>query len=123
MAHFLGTVKGSRGISSRLGSKNSGLKTVANGWDFGVEVTLEQDQYGIDIAKIVLTGGSNGARNSKTLGYFCYKDLEEQYILLHYKDKEEQHKKENDSSKIVCSEIDFYPKNGKVNLPDTRLLK
>ena len=31
--------------------------------------------------------------------------------------------KENRSSRIVCSDIDFYPKRGTTKIPDSRMLK
>ena len=43
MAHFLGTVQGARGEASRLGSKNSGLRTCAASWQGSVRVYLWDD--------------------------------------------------------------------------------
>jgi hypothetical protein len=65
MAHFRGTVEGSRGEASRLGSKDSGLRTTANGWECGVEVDAAHDVIG-DVFYVYLTGGSN-ARNTRRL--------------------------------------------------------
>lgn len=42
MAHFIGTVKGQRGEASRLGSKTSGLTTVAASWIGAVRVDLSE---------------------------------------------------------------------------------
>jgi hypothetical protein len=60
MAHFYGSVRGQRGEVSRLGGPNTGLKTVAKGWDFGVEVQLVYDEKSkTDYAKVYQTKGSN----------------------------------------------------------------
>ncbi len=36
MAHFYGTVKGSRGEASRLGGKESGMRVTCAGWNAGI---------------------------------------------------------------------------------------
>jgi hypothetical protein len=41
MATFYGTVQGSRGEASRLGTRKSGLRAVAASWQGAVEVALE----------------------------------------------------------------------------------
>ncbi len=43
MAHFLGEVSGTRGKASRLGTKSSGLETVAASWDGAITVELNHD--------------------------------------------------------------------------------
>jgi hypothetical protein len=61
MAHFRGTIKGSRGLASRLGTTNSGLIVTANGWDAGVRVEGQSGSPG-DVFYVYATGGShNGA--------------------------------------------------------------
>ena len=40
MAHFYGEVKGRAGEASRLGTKATGIKTVAASWQGGVDVNL-----------------------------------------------------------------------------------
>jgi hypothetical protein len=45
MAHFYGTLDGSRGQATRMGTKNSGLQTVAASWQGAVEVTLHHDDH------------------------------------------------------------------------------
>lgn len=76
MAHFYGGVHGNRGEATRLGTKDSGLKAFANGWDIGVDVRLryckDTDE---DVISVTLTGGSNGNSSSKCLGSFTIKDL------------------------------------------------
>ena len=59
MAQFQGTVSGSRGEASRLGTKNSGIVTQAKGWNSGVKVYgyVEDGQDKFDI--FVTTGSSH----------------------------------------------------------------
>lgn len=40
MAHFYGSVHGSRGLASRLGGEGSGMHTVAASWQGSVKVDL-----------------------------------------------------------------------------------
>lgn len=58
MARFMGTVKGTRGMASRLGSPASGIETEARGWSAGVRVSGSVED-GRDTFRIVATGGSN----------------------------------------------------------------
>jgi hypothetical protein len=54
MAHFYGTVSGkARSQASRLGSKSSGLRTVAASWQGAVAVDL-YERDGLDCAQITL---------------------------------------------------------------------
>lgn len=53
MAHFFGTVKGQRGIVSRLGGKASGLTTVAASWNGAVKSTLFVEN-GVDMCEVRL---------------------------------------------------------------------
>ena len=72
MAHFRGTVQGSRGQASRLGGKSSGLVTSCDGWDIGITSNLHHsDTYG-DVATVYITSGS-GYGDSLFIGKF-YKD-------------------------------------------------
>jgi len=66
MARFRGTVKGTRGAASRVGSPNSGLSVRANGWDKGVLVTCNVEK-GQDVFYIYETGGSNEAESPRLL--------------------------------------------------------
>jgi hypothetical protein len=61
MAQFYGTIKGSRGEVSRLGTKNSGLTIRANGWDIGVRVEITHEN-GKDRVQVFRTTGSNENR-------------------------------------------------------------
>lgn len=74
MAHFRGTIQGSRGAVSRLGGRVTGIRAKVNGWDFGVEV-FGAESAGKDTFEIKLTGGSNDAERSVSLGYFTLEDL------------------------------------------------
>ncbi len=77
MAHFRGTVQGGRGECSRLGTKNSGLTTTANGWNIGGEVTVIYDEaLGCDVVSLRITSGSGGKFGSKLLGRFKIEDGE-----------------------------------------------
>lgn len=69
MAHFRGTVRGNRGLASRLGTKKSGLYVSVNGWNIGVAVSMAHIN-GKDSVSIVLTGGSNSCGRVKELGRF-----------------------------------------------------
>lgn len=67
MAQFRGTIQGSRGDASRLGTKNSGLTVEANGWHVGVRVELTHED-GEDVARVYLTTGSNNTGHRVYLG-------------------------------------------------------
>jgi hypothetical protein len=55
MAHFYGIVEGSsEKVVSHVGSKHSGLKTVAKSTDSCIEVNLYVDRFGQDCATIKL---------------------------------------------------------------------
>ena len=51
MAHFYGTVRGSRGTASRLGTARAGLHTVAASHDGSVQVVLYV-RDGVDHARV-----------------------------------------------------------------------
>jgi len=60
MAQYRGTLQGNRGDASRLGSKASGLRAVANGWDIGGSVVAYYDEEAKeDRVSFAITGGSN----------------------------------------------------------------
>lgn len=67
MAHFRGTLQGSRGEASRLGGKDGGLHTTAASWEGGVSVRLFHKD-GQDWANVQLVK-HNGAGTEKIL-YF-----------------------------------------------------
>ena len=66
MAQFRGTIQGTRGEASRLGTKSSGLTVTANGWDTGVRVELDHET-GQDRVTVWRTGGSNGGEHDVLL--------------------------------------------------------
>ena len=53
MAHFYGSLQGSRGETTRLGTKNSGMEVVAASWEGSVRVGLRHTSLG-DIVCIEL---------------------------------------------------------------------
>ena len=65
MARFRGTIQGSRGDASRLGTPRSGLTVTADGWDIGCRVEMTAED-GEDRIRVYLTGGSND-RETPTL--------------------------------------------------------
>ena len=59
MSHFYGNMKGSRGETTRCGTKNSGIRCHVRGWNYGIKVII-QHYNGKDIVSVWETGGSNG---------------------------------------------------------------
>ncbi len=76
MAHFRATIKGTRGLASRLGTPKSGLAVEANGWHTGIRVYADVSADGADRFYVELTGGSNGGGFPVVLGTFTRKDFE-----------------------------------------------
>lgn len=69
MANFRGTVSGSRGGASRLGSAE--LTTTCNSWDAGVTVIATRDEKtGKNTFRVYRNGGSNGRGSEKKLAEF-----------------------------------------------------
>jgi len=60
MAHFYGSMRGSRGEATRMGTAKSGLIAHIRGWNTGVEVVLTVDDEGRDCVAVYVTAGSNG---------------------------------------------------------------
>lgn len=58
MAHFRGTLDGTRGVATRLGTKNIGMTAVVHGWDRGVVVEAG-NEGGMDFFRVYRDGGSN----------------------------------------------------------------
>lgn len=55
MAHFRGTLTGSRATVSRLGGKSSGMRVEAQSWEGKVVTRLDHDEeLGIDTATVSL---------------------------------------------------------------------
>lgn len=57
MARLRGTLRGTRGQVSRLGTSKSGLVVMANGWNVGVRVEVCNSE--VDCFHVFATGGSN----------------------------------------------------------------
>jgi len=76
MAQFIGSVKGHRGEASRLGGKESGIRTSAQGWNVGIDVRGSVNDKGEDQFDVYLTSGSNGCHQSKMIGSYTKADLE-----------------------------------------------
>lgn len=90
MAHFYGTVQGSREVASRLGTKKSGVRVKAQGWDIGGLVIDHQSQEnGKDTIAFYLTGGGHNSFGSILVGRYQY-DYEKQiWVELFLKEKQE----------------------------------
>ena len=48
MSHFYGTLQGSRGRTTRCGTKTSGVQTIAAGWGGAIQVDVQVNQDGDD---------------------------------------------------------------------------
>lgn len=61
MAHFYSRIQGNKGEATRCGSKASGIRAVATGWDIGGIVEVSYSEYiKTDVVKLYHTDGSNG---------------------------------------------------------------
>ena len=68
MAHFYGEISGSRGPASRLGSKGSGLSTVAAGWQGSIRTHIWHDETaGVDRFRVELTPWKGSGGDTRTL--------------------------------------------------------
>lgn len=68
MARFYGSIQGSRGEATRLGTAKSGLRGHIRGWAIGARVNCFVDDDGEDAVSISITSGSNGDINETWLG-------------------------------------------------------
>ena len=67
MAQFYGELVGSRGTTTRLGHKGSGLRTTAASWEGAVRVNIRHDpETGHDYASVALVPWE-GAGITRTL--------------------------------------------------------
>lgn len=69
MAQFIGYIRGQRNQVHRIGTKNSGLSVVANGWDIGGEIELTHEN-GEDVIRFFVTGGSHADIRPRLVGEF-----------------------------------------------------
>lgn len=74
MAHFYSEIQGNRGMTSRIGTKNSGIWGHIRGWNTGVEVSGYVDKEGRDVFKVYATGGSSGYFTSKLVAVITVDD-------------------------------------------------
>ncbi len=77
MAHFYGSVEGSRGEATRCGTKNSGITAHARGWDIGGHISMGyQVDTEEDAVEFLITSGSNGGGQFYSIGTFTRPDLD-----------------------------------------------
>lgn len=78
MAHFYGSIQGSRGEATRMGTKNSGFRAHIRGWNIGVQVYLRTyfDDNGVerDMVEVYKTSGSNGSNSDELIATFKEKN-------------------------------------------------
>jgi hypothetical protein len=67
MARFYSEIQGHRGVASRLGSADSGIRAQCQGWNVGVKV-YGRDDNGSDVFDIWATGGSHDSSGRILLG-------------------------------------------------------
>ena len=61
MSHFYGNMQGSRGETTRCGTKHSGHACHIRGWDSGIRVYAHYNETtGKDEFSVYMTAGSNG---------------------------------------------------------------
>ena len=60
MAHFYGSMQGSRGEATRCGTKGSGMSAHVRSWTHGIEACIGSDANGNDRVYLSVTSGSNG---------------------------------------------------------------
>ena len=60
MAHFYGSMKGSRGKVTRCGGKQGGITAHLRGWDVGAEIEV-LNIHGRDVCRVYATSGSNAS--------------------------------------------------------------
>jgi len=75
MSRFYGSMKGSRGETTRCGDRGHGITAHVRGWDLGCVATMRVDANGEDIVDVYLTGGSNGSCARVFLGTFRRNDF------------------------------------------------
>jgi hypothetical protein len=66
MAHFYGTLQGWRGEASRLGTKTSGLETVAAGWNGAIKTEIFH-RDGRDMYRVTLMPWKGSAGRPQAL--------------------------------------------------------
>ena len=75
MARFRGTLQGSRGTASRLGSPKSRLTVTASGWDIGITVEMRPcSKCGKDLILLESNGGSSGSNTFPPFAHVLHQD-------------------------------------------------
>ena len=74
MAEFYGTLQGNRGPTTRIGTKKSGITTIAACWEGAIEVYVYNDANG-DACYNVYSVGWYGRGLSKQLAQGRFKDV------------------------------------------------
>lgn len=69
MSHFYGRLQGARGLATRCGTKDSGMRAEATGWSIGGIVTAFVDVNGDDVINIAITRGTNNRTVARALSF------------------------------------------------------
>ena len=67
MAHFYGEIQGSRGATTRCGTKNSGMDCHVRGWEVGARLKVTHKD-GQDYIEVFVTSGSKAKTPDKLAG-------------------------------------------------------
>jgi len=67
MAHFYAEMQGSRGATTRCGTKNSGMDCHVRGWDVGARLKVTHKD-GQDYIEVFVTSGSKAKTPDKIWG-------------------------------------------------------
>ena len=70
MAHFYAEMQGSRGATTRCGTKNSGMDCHVRGWDIGARLKVTHKD-GQDYIEVFVTSGSKAKTPDKLAGTIC----------------------------------------------------
>ena len=76
MSRFYASIQGNRGMATRQGFESSGIHSHTRGWNVGIRVFGSVNDTGEDEFRVILTGGSQGAKSDRRLGTFTVKDLD-----------------------------------------------
>lgn len=67
MAHFFGTVRGSKGGTTRCGTRGSGITTHAAGWHGAIRTYVYQDEDGFDCYRVSLIPWQGSGGESRVI--------------------------------------------------------
>ena len=70
MAHFYAEMQGSRGATTRCGTKNSGMDCHVRGWEVGAKLKMTHKD-GQDYIEVFVTSGSKAKTPDKLAGTIC----------------------------------------------------